>query len=348
MSYADIIDKIQRLSHGDDVCDDELCSLLLKSNCYYLLSKSPKYISKCTVPVTLNSIVMSKRYALSQTVFEKLDCIPYAHIKGAVLASRIYEKYEYRLSGDIDLLVSPASSKEVKDILVENGFIQGKLVDNHIIPFSRQELIYQKSFSHQLAPFVKETGNPICPFINIDVNLNIVWGEGNISIDIDEFVSHTEHFKIQGISIRCLKPVWEFISLCMHHYKDMNSIYLIASRGFKLSEYCDIYFYLLNVSPDSNELANISKQYGVSEYVFYCIYYANEIFADERLLIYLEKLNSESAQQLIERYGLTDSERRKWTTPFFERLLDNGFKERFYNSLNETDYCKIEINQKLM
>lgn len=348
MSYADMIEKIRRIARDETICDDALCKLLFDNGCYYLLSKSRTHASKRMLPVALNSVSVSHWYRNCQEVFEKMKNIPYAHIKGAALSSRIYGNPAYRSVGDIDLLVPPAYSDEIKSILLDNGFVQGKLVDGQIVPFTRQELIYQKSFTHQLSPFIKKIESRISPFINIDVNLDIVWGEGDFSVNMDEFVSHTEDFEIRGVAIRRLKPIWEFISLCMHHYKDMNSIYLIADRGFNLSEYCDIYFYLVNVLPDANELAEISNKYGMSEYVFYCIYYANEIFDDHRLSVYLNKLDSESARKLICCYGLTDSERKEWDMPFYERLFDVEFQERFFASLSDTDQRKVEINRKFM
>lgn len=348
MNYVDTIEKIQRLAHGEDVCDDALCKLFLDSGCYYLLSKSEKYASKLMIPITMNSVVVHQRYKNCKVAFDKLKDVPYAHIKGAALSDRIYGNYAYRSFGDIDLLVTPEYSDKVKSVLIESGFVQGKLVDGQIVPFSRRELIYQKSFSHQLAPFMKETGSKICPFVNIDVNLDIVWGEGNFSINMSEFVGHAENFGLQDITLYRLKPIFEFISLCMHHYKDMNSIYLIADRGFRLSEYCDIYFYLVNVSPDAYELANTAAKYGLGEYVYYCVYYANEVFKDERLGVYLETLESDPAKKLIDCYGLSDSERKEWDTPFYERLLDDGFMKRFYDSLNEGDRRKVKINQELM
>lgn len=348
MSYAETIDRIRRLAKGDDSCDDELTELLLNSGCYYLLSRSEKQRVKAMSAVAVNSVMINHRYKACSNIFAMLDSIPYAHIKGAVLSCGAYGNPSYRSSGDIDLLVPSEYSDLAKSILTAQGFIQGRLVNDAIIPFSRSELIYQKRFSHQIAPFMLKTESKLCPFINIDVNFNIVWGEGNFKIDIREFVSNSEEFEIYGVKMRRLKPLWEFIALCMHHYKDMNSIYLLAERGLSLSEYCDIYFYIVNVSPDADELAKLSADYGVSDYVYYCIYYANEIFADKRLDLYLNKLRSESANKLINCYGLTDSERKQWDTPFFERLLNTHFSQKFLSLLTESEKHKIQINRDFM
>ena len=351
MNYSDTIEKIRRLAQGEDACDDALCKLLLDNGCYYLLSKSEKYASKRMIQVVMNSVVVSQRYKVCKKVFEDLNDIPYAHIKGAALSERIYGNPAYRMSGDIDLLVAPEYSDKVKSVLLENGFVQGRLSGDKIVPYSRRELIYQKSFSHQLAQFIKATGSNICPFVCVDVNLDIVWGEGDFSVDMSDFAGnmlHTEDCLINGIALRRLKPVYEFISLCMHHYKDMNSIYLIADRGFSLSEYCDIYFYLANVMPDADELAKTASKYGVSEYIYYCAYYANEIFGDKRIRRYIEKLESENAKKLIDCYGLNESERKVWNVPFYERLLDERLRERFFDSLNAEDKKKVQINREMM
>ena len=351
MNYSDTIEKIRKLAHGEDVCDDALCQLLLDRGCCYLLSKYGKYASKYMIQVAMNTVVVSQRYKTCKEFFEKLSNTPYAHIKGAALSKRIYGNPAYRMSGDIDLLVAPEYSDKVKSVLLENEFIQGKLDGDKIVPYTRRELIYQKSFSHQLAQFIKATGSNICPFVSIDVNLDIVWGEGDFSVDMSDFagdISHTEGCGIQGTIIRRLRPVYEFISLCMHHYKDMNSIYLIADRGLNLSEYCDIYFYHANVMPDADELAKTAAKYGVSEYIYYCAYYANEIFRDERIRRYLEKSESETAKKLIDCYGLNESERKVWNVPFYERLLDNGFRERFFDSLSAEDKKKVQINREMM
>ena len=153
MNYSDTIEKIRRLAQGEDVRDDALCKLLLDNGCYYLLSKSEKYASKRMIQVVMNSVVVSQRYKVCKKVFEDLNDIPYAHIKGAALSERIYGNPAYRMSGDIDLLVTPEYSDKVKSVLLENGFVQGRLSGDKIVPYSRRELIYQKSFSHQLAQF---------------------------------------------------------------------------------------------------------------------------------------------------------------------------------------------------
>lgn len=350
MNYTETIDKLRRLARGEDCCDDELFTLLSSQGCHYLISKSKSYASKQSATLAVNAIVQKKRYQVCKDVTDLLEAesIPYAHIKGAALSHRIYSNPAYRLSGDIDLLVPPEYSDQAKSALQRAGFIQGKLANGKIIPYTRKELIYQKSFSHQLAAFMKSIGDKFCPFVNIDVNLGIIWGESHLKIDMTEFVSHTEPIELYGVKLYRLQPVCEFISLCTHHYKDMNSIYLLCDRGLSLAEYCDIYFYLVNASPDAGELADVAKQYHLSEYIYYCIYYANELFEDERLSEYLDKLYSERARELLNSYGLYDSEHCEWEIPFYERLFDVRFRDKFALTLSDEQMRKVRINREFM
>ena len=349
MNCFDIKDNLRRVMRDENCYDKELHEYLLKRNCYYLLSQIGYDSMQLISIVASNSIINNQRYLICREVFSSLEKdIPYANIKGSVLSSRIYGHPAYRVSGDIDLLVSANYSDKVKEILLKNGFLQGRLIGNKIIPYTREELIYQRSLSHQLAPFIKYTGEKLYPFVSIDINVNIVWGEEDFLVDMDEFLTHTEAFNIYGIKTFRLKPIWEFISLCMHHYKDMNSIYLIAEHGLLLSEYCDIYFYLISGYLDASELASVAKQYNLDKYVYYCIFYANEVFSDSQLKIYLKKLESRAARELLNFYGLAKKERREWTVPFEERLFDDCFKEKFYLSLTAEERYKIQVNRRFM
>ena len=72
------------------------------------------------------------------------------------------------------------------------------------------------------------------------------------------------------------------------------------------------------------------------------------IFSDDRLLNYLYLLDSPSAQELIDCYGLNADERQRWTSTFWERLFDDTFKDRFFDSLTQSQKRKVEINRQFM
>ncbi len=331
----------------------DISEMLYNHNCTYLLSKigsKNNYTNKLKIENVLNKICITQRYKICEEVFKKLEIchIPYAVIKGAVLSNSAYLNPFCRHSGDIDLLVNRKNIDEIKKIMYDAGFIQGKVAENGIKPFSRRELLFQTSMSHQIAPFVKETNNKLCPYVNVDINLDIMWGESEQNSDMDFILGKTESAKICDISFKKLSPEMEFISLCLHHYKDFNSIFLLYERGLKLSHFCDIYFYIKNCNIKPEILHEYCCKLNVSKYIYYCLFYANLIFEDSDLEKFMTLLHSPRADYLIDKFGLNEKERQIWNMDFYERLFDNNICDYLKNSLSEELLNKIKTNQMFM
>ena len=111
---------------------------------------------------------------------------------------------------------------------------------------SRSDKITMMTGSHQIAPWIKE----IYPWgqVVVDLNFDIFWGEyeGN-RIDIDEFVSDAIERNIYGTKVKTLAILKAMVQLILHHYKDMNSIFLLATRkSIKYEMFKDVYYLLKN------------------------------------------------------------------------------------------------------
>ena len=346
--YEDIIDSVRSLAKGEKP-EIDISSLLYEHKCFYLLSKTDKSY-EYKAEMTMNQICISERYKVCRGIFEDFEAneIPYAVIKGAVLSKSAYGDINMRKSGDIDLLVSRKNIDVVKKIMLDNGFAQGRVTDNGIELFSRRELLFQSVASHQIAPFIKKVSNPLCPYVNVDINMNIFWGESEQKADMDFWLSYTENEEICGSRIRKLKAEMEFISLCLHHYKDMNSIYLLSQGSLKLFLFCDVYFYLLNNKLDQTRLQALCEKLAVNEYVYYCVFYANEIFRDSLLIQFLTAFYSEKAQKMLNIFGLTTDEIKIWNIGFLERLFMDSSNDIFNSLLTDKDLKKINFNVNFM
>ena len=341
-----LIEKLRRLCNGQAVEDEGLARILESNGCYSLFKQIPSRKMDFAILTAINYNVIKNRYDVCKPIFQELSYIPYAVIKGAVLSDRIYGNPVYRKSGDIDLLISPKHYDVVREILKQNGFIQGKLSEKRIIPYTRKELIYQHMFSHQAPAFMKQTKNPMCPFINMDVNLDIFWGESPIRGNMDDFLSYTENRTIFGMNVKVLRPVHECISLCMHHYKDLNSLYLLNSRAISVSLFLDLYEYFTKVRPDAIELRKVCDQLRVTNYISFCIWHTEQVFSSEILRQYLEVIPPE--KDMLNRIGLAEDEYKILEGGVSRALFDPNFSGRLEALLTEQDRKKIEINRMYM
>lgn len=302
------------------------------------------------------SIIIKERLRAGEVLFSMLKeaGIKYAVHKGAVLSYVLYDNPFLRRSVDTDILISRADASTVKAMFLENGFVQGRIVeksDTHIREiekYSRIEAVYQISQSHQLASFVKKTGNVFCQFVNYDVNIDIFWGESGRHMDMDTFLNDTMAIDICGIQLCKLTPEAEFIALCMHHYKDLNSIYLLWMYGINKKELVEIYLYIKKSIMDFEYLYSLCMKYGVADYIYYCISKANLLYNDPLLNKLSKKFESETGKALLDCFGLCDSERKYWAEDFMTIWKTGDVKMYMKPLLTLEDFKKIELNERMM
>lgn len=347
MTNEEILVNLRAIARGDSCDSAEMKEILLAHDCTELAGRVlPSMQDKLTRLVT--SAEVKERYKYAAPLFEALRDYPYAVIKGAVLSEQIYGSPFARRSGDLDVLIRRQDLDFAKRILLENGFVQGRVIGDEIVPFTRKELIFQASQSHQTAPFVKATDNKICPFINYDLNTSVFWGEYGQECDMDFVLCETREVVLFDIPFKTLTPEMGFISLCLHHYKDMNSIYLLAKGSLKLDLFCDIYFYLKNVALDMDKLWALSRNLNADPYIYYCLWYTNKVFDAEFLHPYLSRFESVEGASLLSTFGLCAEERHQWTVDFWDRLFSPTFREDFIASRSEKEREKIVLNQTFM
>lgn len=248
-------------------------------------------------------------YELSKIVYGN-----YAVIKGAVLSTQAYGKTSMRLSKDIDVLIHRTSIYEFEKLLHECGFANETK--------SRCDKITLLSSSHQVSPWVKEI--PPWGTVVIDLNFDIFWGEyEGKRIDIEEFLSDTVEMEIYGVTVKTLPPIKAMIQLILHHYKDMNSIFLLATRkSIKYDMFKDIYYLLKNNLEEIplDKLYTLSAEYEIIPYVFYVLYYTGQVFDDEVLKKYIDTFRTPEGEDLLNCYGLCEKERKEWKCDFQTRL----------------------------
>ena len=348
MTNQPIIEAVRALSKGLSAKTD-IRKFLHLHRCDYLLTKTEDSAQKKerALARVVNSVAIKERLKACAPLFSQSE-IPYAVIKGAVLSQALYGDPLIRTSGDIDVLIRREDADRTKQLLIANGFVQGRVTDDGIVPFSRRELLFQAAMSHQTAPYVKATGNSLCPYVNVDVNMDILWGESGERTDMGFVLSHTEEGSLFNVSFQKLMPEMEFLALCLHHYKDMNSLYLLSSGSLRLGLFCEIYDYLQRVKPDATHLRELCAKINVGRYVYVCLHQTQQFFEDVCLNPYVEALEPQKDDTLLNTFGLNEKERKPWKMDLLERLLHPNLAEYVQEMLSDEEKEKIKINRELM
>ena len=287
-----------------------------------------------------------KRISEQINLFNNCDSdIPYAIIKGEPLSILAYGTYGMREYSDIDILVDKKDLQIIENILQKNNYIMDfnkNLLTNHASRF------FSLCYSHQLLPYQKIVNKMI---YRIDINHDIFWGEyEGKRIEIAKFLSDTIEIEIYGIRTKTLAPLKAMIQLILHHYKDMNSIFLLATRkSIKHNMFKDVYYLLKNNAQTitMDKLYALSNEYEIIPYVFYVLYYTGQVFDDKMLKQYIETFRKSEGEALLNCYGLCSKERKKWTCDFQTRLKSNCLWDLIKDDLTEKDKEKIAINKRV-
>ncbi len=265
---------------------------------------------------------------------------PYAIIKGEALSLMAYGELGKRNSQDIDLLISPKYIGIAKVILNDNGF--------YYIIKNKYDKVLTLSMSHQSPTYIKKTK---ISYIYLDLNHSIFWGEyAGKCVDIDTFLEDIIDMEIYGCNMKTLPPIKMLIQLILHHYKDMNSIFLLATRkSIKRSMFDDVYFLLKNNLEDIplDKLYTLSKFYGIIPFVYYVLYHVGLFFQDETLREYISAFKTDEGERLLNCYGLNDNERREWKCNVTMRLETENLYDLIKDDLTAKDIEKIKMNRRV-
>lgn len=273
--------------------------------------------------------------------------IKYAVIKGEVSSLYIYNKLGMRKYNDIDILINKKDIDKVDRILKSDGFLQ-YTSDNKLA--SRLETISSIVNAHQTISY-KKWIHPYNICLEIDINFSIMWGEyTGKQIDVDKILDNVNFFQIYEEDVRVLSIPYAFIQTLLHNYKDCNSIYILANRNSINSfMFKEVYLFWKNCKTEVSIewIVTFAKRNKIRQYLFYILYYTNRIYSDRELGKYVDALRDEEGIRLLNMYGLTQKESRRWTVSFEERLMESNQFELLKDELGEEDMDKILYNSQM-
>lgn len=288
----------------------------------------------------VSQIVSKLRFREIKPVINEFN-FPYTIIKGEPLSLLAYGKLGQRSSNDIDLLMSKDSTKKASKILEKHGFLR--------INHSRETEIMMRGFSHQTTPYKKDTG---LIHTEIDLNHDILWGEyKGKKISVDDFLSDAVEVLIYNCSTFTLPPMKAFMHLILHQYRDMNSIYLLATRKkLNILAFKDIYYLLKSNSEKIplQEFYDLCDRFRMIPYIYYVLFFTNVLYTDPLIQLYINTFQTLEGIELLDCYGLSDDERKTWKCDFSTRLKATDLFQLIKSDLTQKDLNKIEYNKKML
>lgn len=289
----------------------------------------------------LNQFIRQRHYNNCLELFDELCEYNYAIVKGEPLSKLAFNCLNERCSGDIDILISKKQINYIEKLLSKHDFYSNRNTHG--------DKVMMLIGSHQVASWYKNSSP--CGQVIIDLNFDIFWGEyEGKRVDIEKFLSDTIEMEIYGVKVKTLPPLKAMIQLVLHHYKDMNSLFLLATRkSIRYDMFKDVY-YLLKNNLDAiplDKLYAMSAEYEIIPYVFYILYYTGQLFDDDILKQYIEAFRTPEGEALLNCYGLCEKERREWKCDFKTRLDSDNLYDLIKEDLTERDKEKIAINKRV-
>lgn len=282
-----------------------------------------------------------KCYTELARILKKTD-IPYAIIKGEILSLMAYGNEGMRNSSDIDILL-PRKDLHKFELLLKNEGFRSK-TDNKEL---RTTMLLT---SHQIAPMEKRTYD-FAPMI-IDLNFDIFWGEyEGRRVDISAFLQDAIKMDVYGVQLSTLSLPKSFVQVILHHYKELNSIYLLLEKNYINKQLFNDVYYMLKRNKENlpiKVLYELSSELDIIPYMFYVLYFTYKIFSDQMMREYVEAFRCKEGERLLSCYGLTDKERKEWKYDFETRLLSKNIYSLIENDLTMKDEQKISFNYNFL
>lgn len=208
--------------------------------------------------------------------------ITHVFLKGISCILNIYNENWHRYFGDIDLLIDKKELHLVESILFKLGYIYGKRKKDTIVSASRNQILFQRAFTHELYNMCRLEKDGWVS--NIDVNFLFSWKgineKENENISISELCDHI--ISVQGLYV--FDKIINMMHLCCHLYSE--AVYFLLDKDFRggdpkeiqLNRLLDIALLSKEFTENEfNELFSISQKYNLFHKVIYSILLVNHL-----------------------------------------------------------------------
>lgn len=203
----------------------------------------------------------------------------YAMLKGAVLCGLYPEGY--RRANDIDILVHTRDISVIGNILLDNGFKQGHIINGRFEPAQRREIIESKMMRGETVPYIKRINLPEMKYLEVDINYSLDYKNSEKNT-VDMLLNNTVNINIEGKKIRTLCGIDFFLHLCAHLYKEATVYpWIKMKRDMSLYKYSDIYMMLYDgkfYGDRPEKLFERAKELNLTDVLCFAVMQTAELF----------------------------------------------------------------------
>lgn len=250
---------------------------------------------------------------------------PYALLKGSYL-SQIYP-IGLRTSNDIDILINFKNTTDISKILLKNGFMQGHIKNNDIIPATRLQIVSAQMNRGETVPFVKEVNYPYMKFLELDVNFSLDFKPEKDSSLVENMLENaTADIITNNGTLYTLAKDDFLIQLCTHLYKEATVYNWVEfGRDQGLYKYLNIYL-MLNKFENIINFEKINKL-GLQKECFYALNGVNKLFD---MNISLDKINIIDINWLNEILNVANKKIYRYDMNFIDWVFCAKRREMLY------------------
>lgn len=200
--------------------------------------------------------------------------IRYVLLKGNAVANSYYHAPWHRQFDDIDILIDYSDSQKAVEALAKLGYVQGWHWEGRIRYATREEILHQRMFTHELFNMVKMYGEFES---NVDINHKFGWlgidGQKYKRLKFEKLYRMSKKIEISHKLYNVFDDNLNFIHLCCHYYN--SAVYFALDPDYKkedpnelkLNRIFDIV--LLMDKIDIDIVKGIANEFGVENELMY-------------------------------------------------------------------------------
>lgn len=255
--------------------------------------------------------------------------VNYVFLKGLPLSNFFYSNISHRNFSDIDILVDENQLDIIEELMLDNNYKYGYFNKEKPVYVSREQILFKRTFTHELQNMIKIFHNSI--LTNIDINFKFSWiGNNKYSIhipfnEIKNNISTNNEFLIP-----MLENELNVIHLICHFFNEAVFFLMnlhrdtIDTKELRLFRLLDICIVLKKC--DISKVIDLSNKYKADVQVSYVLSIIYNFFdiSDEIIPDISKMYNEFSISPLsdINYYYDKEGAIQQWPISFEDRILD--------------------------